>query len=247
MAESIAVTSGKGGTGKSSICAGLGYVLAKQGYRTLIVELDFGLRCLDIMLGVKDAVKNDIGTYIENRCKLIDAITPVKSASNLFLMAAPKNPYVELESEQIFKICNEMKKYYDYIIIDSSAGISRSIFDITASSDLVLIVTTPDPVCIRDGQTISDEIYERNNERQRLLINQFDRKTFDNNSIEDFDEIIDTIGIQLIGVIPKDVKMVEALQRGKTIPQSCPGFKALDAISKRILGQDIPLTIKANV
>ena len=83
MSKVIAVTSGKGGTGKSSICSGLGYTLAKQGSRTLIIELDFGLRCIDIIFGMQGKIKYDLGDVLHNRVKPLDAVTQVPMASNL--------------------------------------------------------------------------------------------------------------------------------------------------------------------
>ena len=71
MSKIIAVTSGKGGTGKSTVCAGLGYTLAKQGHRTLLIELDFGLRCLDIMFGVENEIQYDLGDVLNKRKKKI--------------------------------------------------------------------------------------------------------------------------------------------------------------------------------
>ena len=244
MSKIIAVTSGKGGTGKSSICSGLGYALAKQGSRTLIIELDFGLRCLDIMLGVKDIIKNDLGSVLEGKCDIFAATTQVKMASNLSIVCAPEDPFAQVNAQLISSICMEMRKYYEYIIIDTSAGISNSVFDVVEQSDLILIVTTPDPICVRDGRTMSDEFYKRGNKRQRLIINKMNRRIFGEELVSDLDEIIDTIGVQLMGVIPDDDSVTIATAKGQPMPSNSEAFKAFDAISKRIKGQDIPLTIK---
>jgi len=244
MSKIIAVTSGKGGTGKSSICSGLGYALAKQGHRTIIIELDFGLRCLDIMLGVKNDITYDLGSVLDGKCDIYKATTQVRMASNLSIVCAPEDPFAQLEAEQIKNICQEMRKYYEYIIVDTSAGISSSVFDIVEQSDLILIVTTPDPICVRDGRTMSDEFYKRGNKKQRLIINKMNRVIFGEELVSDLDEIIDTVGVQLIGVIPDDDAVTIATGKGEPIPSKSEAFIAFDAISKRIKGEDIPLTVK---
>ena len=125
-----------------------------------------------------------------------------------------------------------MRKYYDYIIIDTSAGISESVFDIVANSDLILIVTTPDPICVRDGRTMSDEFYKRQNKKQRLIINKMNRKIFGEQLVSDLDEIIDTVGVQLLGVIPDDDNVTISTGKGIPIPSQSEAFHAFDAIQE---------------
>lgn len=244
MSKVIAVTSGKGGTGKSSICAGLGYSLSKQGNRTLIIELDFGLRCMDIIFGVKDIIKFDLGHVIEGKCKTLDAVAQVKMSSNLNILCAPENPFMVVTAEQIADICQEIKKYFDYIIIDTGAGINSHVFDIVEQSDLILVVTTPDPICVRDARMMSDEFYKRGNKRQRLIINKVSKRLLGYDLVKDLDEIIDVVGVQLVGVIPEDIELVAATGRGQPIPYGAPSLLAFDAIAKRVRGEDTPLTIK---
>ncbi|MFR0737039.1 MAG: AAA family ATPase [Oscillospiraceae bacterium] len=244
MSKIIAVTSGKGGTGKSSICSELGFALAKQGHRTLIIELDFGLRCLDIMLGVKNDIKYDLGNVLKGECDIYQATTQVKIATNLSIVCAPEDPFARVDAETIKNICQEMRKYYEYIIVDTSAGTNASVFDVVEQSDLILINTTPDPVCVRDARTMSDEFYKRGNKKQRLIINKVNPDLFKADLVVDLDEIIDTVGVQLIGVIPDDDAVIIATSKGEPLPSSSLAFKAFDAISKRIKGEDVPLSFK---
>ena len=142
MAKIIAVTSGKGGTGKSTVCAGLGYTLAKQGHRTLLIELDFGLRCLDIMFGMENSIEYDLGDVLSGKKKALEAITQVNMASNLNLLCAPKT-LTSVSADQIIDICRSVKKYFEYIIIDTGAGINSHVFDIVEQANLILVVSTP--------------------------------------------------------------------------------------------------------
>ena len=244
MSKIIAITSGKGGTGKSSICSGLGFALAKQGHRTLIIELDFGLRCLDIMLGVKDDIKYDLGSVLSGECDIYKATTQVRHANNLGIVCAPEDPFAKVDAATISNICNEMRKYYEYIIVDTSAGTNESVFDVVEQSDLILINTTPDPICVRDARLMSDEFYKRGNKKQRLIINKVDGDIFRSSIVPDLDAIIDTVGVQLIGVIPSDNEVVISTGKGIPLPSNSLAFRAFDAISKRIKGEDIPLSFK---
>ncbi|MBR2086443.1 MAG: AAA family ATPase [Oscillospiraceae bacterium] len=240
----IAVTSGKGGTGKSSICYGIGYTLAKQGNRTLIIELDFGLRCLDIMFGMSGRVDYDLGDVLKGKRQILDAVATVPSASNLSILCAPKDPFMKVTAEQVVEICRNIRKYFDYIIIDTGAGINSHVFDIVEQANLILVVTTPDPICIRDATMMSDEFYKRGNKRQRLIINKVSPKDLKTGMINDLDEIIDAVGIQLVGVIPEDYSLKEATGKGISLQPTSPSLAAFDAISKRLMGDQIPLTIK---
>ncbi len=244
MSKVIAITSGKGGTGKSSICSGLGYSLAKMGNRTLIIELDFGLRCIDIIFGMSDEINQDLGTVLEGKCDAIDAVTQVKVASNLNILCAPKNPFTVVTAEQIADICQQVKKFFDYIIIDTGAGINSHVFDIVEQSNLILVITTPDPICVRDARMMSDEFYKRGNQRQRLIINKVSRRTITNEIVKDLDEIIDTIGVQLIGIVPEDNELIIATGKGFPLSYEAPSLIAFDAIARRIKGEDVPLTLK---
>ena len=243
MSKIIAVTSGKGGTGKSTVCAGLGYTLAKQGHRTLIIELDFGLRCLDIMFGMENSIKYDLGDVLNGKKETLDAIAQVPMASNLNLLCAPKT-LTPVTAEQIVEICTSIKKYFEYIIIDTGAGINSHVFDIVEQSNLIIIVSTPDPVCIRDASLMSDEFYNRGNKSQRLVINKVSKRVIGNELVLNLDEIIDKVGVQLIGVIPDDFKMTVATGKGNPIPSDSSALRAFDAISKRLGGEFVPLTVK---
>lgn len=240
----IAVTSGKGGTGKSSICYGIGYTLAKQGNRTLIIELDFGLRCLDIMFGMSGRVDYDLGDVLKGKRQILDAVATVPSASNLSILCAPKDPFMQVTAEQVVEICRNIRKYFDYIIIDTGAGINSHVFDIVEQANLILVVTTPDPICIRDATMMSDEFYKRGNKRQRLIINKVSPKDLKSGMINNLDDIIDTVGIQLVGVIPEDYALKEATGKGAALMPTSESLAAFDAISKRLQGDQIPLTIK---
>lgn len=245
MSQIIAVTAGKGGTGKSTTSANVATGLAQLGHRTLLVELDFGLRCLDIMLGIKDRVKHDIGEYLEGKIDILTATTKVDRVENLFLVCATRNPFIDINPEKIMGVCEEMREHFDYIIIDT-AGVGSSVFSVIKAADLILMVTTPDTVCVRDGQMLSDFLYVKNCTNQRLVINKVSQNFKKEEILYDLDEVMDSVGIPLIGVVPEDMNVKICGAKGEALPPSCGGYKAFTAIAKRIDGQNVPLTIKIN-
>ena len=189
---------------------------------------------MDIMLGMQGNITYDLGDVLEGTCDVYKATTTVKLASNLSVLCAPSDPFVQLKAEDIEKITQEMRKYFEYIIIDTSAGINGSVFDIVTNSDLILIVTTPDPVCVRDARMMSDEFYKRGNQKQRLVINKANKRIFEFDEMDDLDAIIDTVGVQLLGVIPEDSDVIPSfLVTGKGAPLSSSFLRPLHSLLLR--------------
>lgn len=243
MSQIIAVTAGKGGTGKSTTSANVATGLATLGKKTLVVELDFGLRCLDIMLGIKDKVRHDIGEYLEGKIDILTATTKVDRVDNLYLVCATRNPFIDINPEKIMGVCEEMREHFDYIIIDT-AGVGSSVFSVIKAADLILMVTTPDTVCVRDGQMLSDFLYVKNCVNQRLVINKVSPNFKDEDILYDLDEVMDAVGIPLAGVVPEDVNIKICGAKGEALPPNCGGYKAYNAIARRIDGQNVPLSMR---
>jgi len=162
---------------------------------------------------------------------------------NLSLVCATRNPFIDINPEKIMGVCDEMREHFDYIIVDT-AGIGSSVFSVIKAADLILMVTTPDTVCVRDGQMLSDFLYVKNCINQRLIINKVSENFKNEDILYDLDEVMDAVGIPLIGVVPEDVNIKICGAKGEGLPPTCGGFKAYSSIAKRIDGQDVPLSIK---
>lgn len=119
-------------------------------------------------------------------------------------------------------------------------------FSVIKAADLILMVTTPDTVCVRDGQMLSDFLYVKNCTNQRLIINKVSQNFKKEEILYDLDEVMDSVGIPLVGVVPEDMNVKICGAKGEALPPSCGGYKAFTAIAKRIDGQNVPLTIKIN-
>ena len=123
MGKVTVITSGKGGTGKSTVTAGLGAALARRGNRVLIIDCDAGMRGIDLMLGVSGELVFDIADIVGGNCPPASAIYPCKTVPELYVLPAPQNVRDEISPFIMKQLVSVLKKYYDHILIDCPAGI----------------------------------------------------------------------------------------------------------------------------
>ena len=244
MTEVIAVTSGKGGTGKSTVCAGLGNALANSGFSVVILELDFGFRCLDLFFGISSQVESDISDYISGRCRLKECVNKIPAVPGLSIICAPTDFSAEFDCEKIAEAVSQLKNLYDFVLIDTGAGADKKIIRALTEADRIFFVVTPDNICIRDVSRLSDEFYRYGCDNQRLVINRVHKKYIDYGIVDNLDTVIDKSGIQLIGVVPEDNALTLFYGKSAGISDGSPGYNAFMAIVRRICGENAPLTIK---
>lgn len=246
MSEVIAVSSGKGGTGKSTICAGIGSALARNGYTVLIMELDFGFRCIDVFFGIADKIKFDISDFICGKRRLNEVIYKIPTVPGLSVICAPTDFSRVAVYDEITRAVKRLKKLYDFVLLDTGAGTSKEIIRQLTEADRIFFVATPDIVSIRDAAGLSIELYKLGCKNRRLIINKFHKKYIDNKIIENLDNVIDACGIQLIGVVPEDPELLLFYAKGKRISEHSSGYAAFMAIAERICGENVPLTLNKN-
>lgn len=237
MAEIIVVASGKGGSGKSSFVAGVGRALAEQGKKILAIDCDIGLRSLDLLFGVSEKVVFDWGDLLLDRCSAEQAVIK----SEIDLLSAPRSFYDSFTPEATAKLFKSFSEDYDYIFLDSPAGIDRG-FQLAASgADKAIVVTTPDNVCVRSCARAFDELRRLGIEDARLVINMFEVKPVCKRKLLNIDQCIDETGVQLLGVVPRDINVGFSSVTGSLPGEFSPASLAYKRIAKRIAGQRIPL------
>ena len=243
MGEAILVTSGKGGSGKSTFTVNCGAALADLGKKVLLVDSDAGLRALDIMLSVSNKVIYDLSDVLTGRCEPIKAIIDT-SFKNLQLLPAPLTADDSLmEPDGMKRLCRGLTHYYDYVIIDSSAGVGTRVLASVAAADRVIIVSTPDPVSIRDADRVAAVVLSQGVENLRLVINRVKPRLIRKKAVYGLDTAIDEAAVQLIGVVPEDEKIILSTYKGMPVTEISKTGAALAFanIARRILGEDIPL------
>ena len=240
----IALTSGKGGVGKSTLCVGLGLGFALLGKSALMIEFDIGLRGIDLMLGISDQIVFDLGDLLEGRCTISKAIVRSPLSANLHAIVAPLRMDAPLNLEDVRLLINGLRPHFDHIILDMPAGLDASARITTAAADLALIVTTPDRVSIRDGCRMAQELQRAGFENHRLVINRAGERPIRQNVISDLDEAIDGVGSQLIGVLPDDPAVPLCLAGGPASREGHRIIRICKAIARRIDGEYVPLLLR---
>jgi septum site-determining protein MinD len=244
MGRVTVITSGKGGVGKSTVSVGLAASLSKMGRRVLLIDCDAGLRSLDRMTGIDETLVYDISDVVSGRCTPIDAIYECSSTEGLFLMPAPASINDMVSENVMVKLVAILRKYYDDVILDSPAGLGKGFRAAAAAADRAFLICTADPVCVRSCRTASDILRGIGIDEQRLIINRYDEKKFDNaRIITDLDEVIDKTGVRLLGVVPEDYEMIKSMLLQRDYSKTTPGMMALMRIARRSEGENIPVII----
>ena len=236
MPKAVMITSGKGGTGKSTVAQLLGRALAARDQNVLLVELDSGLRGLDLMLGVSDRVVYDLSDILMGRCKPARAIVEIPTARGaLHLIPAANDHRFVPERQRLGRLLKGLWSCYDFLIYDTSAGLG---FDVAASlcTD-VLLVTNCCPVSARDAAKAASILQGQN---VRLVVNRFKRSQLCDD-IPNLDVLIDMIGVQLISVVPDDPLVGELGTDGPALLSKSAAAGEIDDLAGRLMGERILL------
>ena len=243
MGQCIAVVSGKGGTGKTSFTAGVGEALALSGRRVLCLDCDVGLRNLDLALGLSDRALMDFSDVAQGRCSLESAVVEHPRLPGLFLLTAPVRTRGRPETEtQMADLLAEVRKRYDFCLLDAPAGLGTGFLLATASADRAVVVTTTDPSSLRDAQHTVMELDRFGSGKLHLVVNRV-RKKLLRSMHATIDDAIDKAGLPLIGVVPEDDALPLAQSRGAALllVSSTGAAAAYRNIAKRVTGQRVPL------
>lgn len=216
MGECIAILSGKGGTGKTSVCAGIATALAKEGKQVLCIDCDVGLRNLDIALGLSNEPALSFMDII-NGDYILEQLMPHPNFPTLWFMTAPVNITADdVQPEAFAQMVQKAKLKYDYVFLDSPAGADSGFRLAANNADRIFVVTGSDPASIRDASRIGQllELMERNN--VRLIINRMNVKLIKTLK-RNVDDIMDESGLPLMGVVPEDISVLLSAAAGKPL------------------------------
>ncbi len=241
----IMITSCKGGVGKTTICANLAMTLALTGKKTLMIDCDFGMRCLDLVCGLEDKVTYDITDVIVRRISYDKAIIRDERSENLYFLAAPYEYKGELTKESFGRFIESVKKALelDYILIDTHGGQGDELALAAPSSDMAIIIATHQTASIRAAEQTNVRLCELGQTESRLIINCYDQKAVKRNELPSVIDIIDSASTRLIGVIPQDPIFMMAQRNGNLVDsfQYSDIVIAFCNIAQRLKGESVPL------
>ncbi|KGX89012.1 septum site-determining protein MinD [Pontibacillus litoralis] len=244
MGESIVITSGKGGVGKTTTTANIGTALALMGKKVCLVDTDIGLRNLDVIMGLENRIIYDIVDVMEERCKLKQALIKDKRFEALSLLpAAQTSDKSSLTPEGMVNIVQELKQEFDYIVIDCPAGIEQGYKNAVAAADKAIVITTPEKASVRDADRIIGLLEQEEIEHRRLVVNRIRNHMVEQGDMLDVDEIVAILSIDLLGIVADDDEVIKASNNGEPIafqPSTKPSI-AYRNIARRILGESVPL------
>ncbi|MEA5419034.1 septum site-determining protein MinD [Spirulina sp. CCNP1310] len=244
MTRIIVVTSGKGGVGKTTTTANLGTALAKRGHKVALVDADFGLRNLDLLLGLENRVVYTAVEAIAGECRLEQALVKDKRQPTLALLPAAQNRNKEaVTPEQMKKLVLALQKAFDYIIVDCPAGIELGFRNAIAAAKEAIIVTTPEVTAVRDADRVIGLLEANDIRNIRLIVNRIRPEMVEMQDMMSVDDVLEILAIPLLGVIPDDERIITASNRGEPIALSqeraLPAI-AFSNIARRLDGEEVP-------
>lgn len=233
MARKIVVTSGKGGVGKTTVTANLGQALASLGERVALIDVDFGLNNLDVVMGVENKVVYDVKDILEGRCRVKQALVQDNERKNLFVLPSggllPSSP---VTGQQIKLIIENVAEVFDYILIDCPAGIDAGFHRAVSCADEALVVATPSLPSLRDADKVLAVLKSYKPDYTGIIVNRargdlmLDGKMM---TPQDIEELLKT---PLLGVLPEEDDVF--LYSGYSLPKRAESFRAYKMLANNL-------------
>ena len=244
MGQLIALLSGKGGTGKTSVCAGIAEALALQGQKVLCIDCDVGLRNLDIALGISQIGALSFADVCSGGYSLEDAARHPVYPGISFLTAPVNVAVEEIDPGDFHRMLEQARSLFDYILLDAPAGIEAGFRLAARFADRVILVTGADPAAIRDASRAADVLETMGKTDVRMVINRIRPKTITAMGVT-VDDIMDQSGLPLLGIVPEDEKVILAAAfRQPLLGYGKKGAAAAcRRIAKRIRGLRVPVKL----
>lgn len=244
MGEVWVITSGKGGVGKTTVTANLGTGLALLGKRVTLVDADIGLRNLDVVMGLENRVVYDLVDVAEGYCRLKQALVKDKRVEGLYLLpAAQTKDKTAVSPEQMRNLCQELAREFDYVLVDSPAGIEQGFRNAVAAAEKAVLVTTPEVAAVRDADRVIGLLEAAEMPPPLLLVNRVRGDMVRRGDMMSIDDIVEVLAIEVLGTIPEDEQIIVSTNRGEpaVLMTNSRAGVALRLVCRRLLGEEVKL------
>jgi septum site-determining protein MinD len=242
-AKVVTVTSGKGGVGKTTTTANVAVALAQEGLKVVCIDGDIGLRNLDVVMGLENRIVYDLVDVVEGRCRLRQAMIRDKRLPELYLIpAAQTRDKSAVSPSDMVRLCDDLRQDFDWIFVDSPAGIERGFRNSIAPADIVIVVTNPEVSAVRDADRIIGLIEAEEKGPARLIINRLNPAMVKRGDMLNADDVLELLAVELIGIIPEDENVVISTNRGQPIALNgkVKAGQAFSNIARRLRGEKVP-------
>jgi septum site-determining protein MinD len=244
VGEVIVITSGKGGVGKTTTTANLGAALASMQHRVCLVDADIGLRNLDVVLGLENRIVYDLVDVVEGFARLRQALIKDKRLENLFLLpAAQTKDKTAVNPSQMKALMEDLRGEFDYVLVDSPAGIEQGFRNAIAGADRAVVVATPEVSSVRDADRIIGLLEAAEMPAPSLIVNRLRPNMVRKGDMMGIEDMVEILAIHLLGVVPEDETIVVSTNRGDpaVLSPSSKAGQAFRTIARRLTGEDVPM------
>lgn len=244
MGEAIAITSGKGGVGKSSTVLNIATALAQMGRSVCMVDMDLGLKNLDVMMGLEHRVLYDLKDVMEGRCPLRRAMLRDKRLEQLYLLPACKSIHIEhFDAEGLKQVVEQLKKSFDYVLLDTPAGIESGFRHSLSCVSRALLVTTLDVTSLQDCDRVIGILMKEGIEEMSFIVNRMNVRLIEKGVCVSLEEARQWLAIDFLGYVFDDEEIMRSNNRGApaVLQRNTPVYSCYYALAKRLSGERVPL------
>lgn len=246
MAKVFVVTSGKGGVGKTTMTANIGGALALLGDKVVLIDADVGLKNLDVILGLENRIIYTLMDVVREKCETQEALVRHKQLRNLYLLPASQIATKEMLSpDDMKRIVADLEDFFDYVIVDSPAGIERGFRNAISAVKEAIVVTTPEIPSITDADRVIGllENHGFDDSEIRLIINRVKPRMVRRGDMLTRQDVEEALAIKPIGIVPDSEEVIISTNKGKPIVMEDNSRLStiFQNIAKRIHGEDIKL------
>lgn len=244
MGKIIIIASGKGGTGKTTTAANIGAALASRGRLVVLVDMDMGLRNLDVALGLENSIVYDIADVVDGACTLDEALIRDKRYENLYFIPAPQTRDASsLDKDKVRMVWEGIKSRFDYCVADAPAGVDGGFTYAAMCADSAVIVTMPEITALRDADRAISVLEDMGVTDIKVIINRIRADMIGKGIMMNMDDCVDMLQVPVIGIIPDDEELISAALKGNLAVSegNSRAGRAFLNITARLLGEDVPV------